>query len=555
MPLRITAISLSLLWFVGLFAQDRKPAYLISFTDKDLNAEIVLSQAALDRRAKYGIALDDLDLGVKPSYIERICEDSTVQLLYPLKWKNAIVVASDSLLEWLELPFVKSVNYVGLTARSKGPQEAENLHEIHDFVKNTEINTKALSAEDYGLSQKQVKLIAANRLHQMGFSGKGVNLAVFDAGFQNMDVLSAFAKIRGAHQLYSAYDLVDRDNLLTDTDNHGTAVSSCIMAYDLGKYIGTAPGVNAFLFRTEHAAGEDPLEELNWCRAAEIADSLGIDIVSSSLGYTTFDNPRFNYSQQEMDGKSSFVSQAAQTLFYKGVIVVNSAGNEGDDPWFKIGSPADVPDVIAVGAVSNNGKIGDFSSRGNNADGITKPDVCATGVKAVVASTYGTYYKGYGTSYATPILSGGIALLMEAFPNKSPKEITDALRITARKAHRPDSIYGYGLANLYAAYIWLSIKDEQTKPYLEEDDKSILVFKDGYDQLSYALYEHRRFLFIFNRLHKIEKGRLTSDTPFTYLKPDTEGLDCSKKYTIKIKLRSAVDNYKLKHNDLSFCGS
>ncbi|MFY0643614.1 MAG: S8 family serine peptidase [Bacteroidia bacterium] len=534
-------------------AQVRHQAFLIEFTDKVNNSNHALSQKAIDRRAKFNIALDNFDLPVNVEYIKAICRDSTIRLRYPLKWRNAIVIDADSLdMDAIsKLPFVSEITYVGLTSPFSS-YEQPLIHDLYSTVKNSEIQTSNLNRSQYGNSYDQLYQVGITRMHSEGFDGSGVSIAVFDAGFQNAHVLSSFARARSNHQLYSAYDLVDLDNELTDVDNHGIAVSSCFLSYSPSQYIGSSPNVTTYLFRTENSFAEDPLEELNWCRAAELADSIGVDMVSSSLGYTQFDNASLNYTHSDMDGKTSHIAKAASMLVEKGVLVVNSAGNEGDDPWRKIGSPGDVAKVLTIGAVNSNNEISNFSSRGNNANGITKPDVCALGVKTFVSSTYGSFYRGFGTSYATPIVSGGVALLLQAHPDKPPQEITDALRLTAQRNNFPDSIYGYGTVNIYAAHLLLLNKGKDMA-FLADSTSMLLVYNDGFTELNYKLYERKSFLLVFNRLKKVHTGVVETKTPLTYLNLGDFKADCNEKYTLKIKLRSAVDNYKLKHNDLSLC--
>ena len=535
---------------------ERHKAYLISFDGKQRQGQAALSAQSMKNRESKQIALTDEDFAVDQSHIDAICRDSSIRLLYPLRWMNAIVVTSsvsDSLMEELgRSSFVKDVKYVGLSGRYL-QYEQSKIQAFDHKVKIPEVKQN-FSPSDYGYSYTQVHQIGADRLHKLGYKGKDVRIAVFDAGFMNVDRLGCFAAARGSSRLYQAFDLVDLDNQLADKDNHGTAVTSCFFAYDPGKFIGTAPEATTFLFRTEHAAAEDMLEELNWCRAAEMADSLGVDIVTSSLGYTQFDDAQFNHRHDQLNGRSSYISRAAATLVSKGILVVNSAGNEGDDPWFKIGCPADAPEVLTVGAVDDNGKIGVFSSRGNNVNGQIKPDICAMGVQTVVASTFGTYYKGNGTSYSTPILTGAVALLKQAHPEVDNEVIKDALRATARRNHAPDSIYGHGLANAYAAHLWLEmLKDSTADPHLSVDERYFLLFNDGYSDIDFKLYEQKRFLLVFKYLKKVEDRSIRSDASMTYVPLHELEFDCQKKYTIKIKMRSAVDNYKLRDNDLSFC--
>jgi hypothetical protein len=216
--------------------------------------------------------------------------------------------------------------------------------------------------------------------------------------------------------------------------------------------IGTAPDADYYLFRTEMGATEYLIEELNWVRAAELADSLGVDIINSSLGYTTFDDKRMNHTREEMDGKSSFVSRAAAIAVSRGIFVVNSAGNDGDESWKIIGAPADVENVLCVGSVDIEGNLSTFSSIGPTADHRLKPDVCAMGGFTTIASTYGTFYPGNGTSYAAPVLCGVVACLIQTNKNFKPEKYLAHIRNSGDRVNRPDSNYGYGIPDFYLAY-------------------------------------------------------------------------------------------------------
>lgn len=552
---RIGGISIILLLFLSAAAQDAEQyAFLIQFKDKEplKDTSALLSEKAWMRRAKFNIALNPDDYPVNQNYIQTVLQDSNIHLRYTLKWKNGIVV--NSALENLNYlnthSFIANIHYVGKTNTKK--VEGMRIAPIFNYAKDSKISTSNLNSADYNASYDQLRQIRIPLMHKRGYDGEGVSIGVFDAGFMNLNVLPSYTRLRAQNKLYSGYDLVDLDNEVTDSDNHGTAVSSCISAYEPGKYIGGAPNATVFLFRTENGKSEYLIEELNWCKAAEIADSIGLDMVTSSLGYTKFDDESMNHTYAELDGKSTFVAIAAQQLADRGVIVINSAGNEGDDAWKKIGSPGDAVDVLTIGAVDENSEISGFSSRGLN-NNMVKPDLCAKGVRASVSSTFGSYYQGYGTSYATPIFSGGVACLLQAHPNTEPSEIRRALRQSGRNNYYPDTNYGYGVANIYAAHLLLSDSSMQPSVWELIKGKDMLIYNGEYTEVDIKIKTKRSFLFIFNILKTEKQYKYFTDLPVYYLNLSSTGLDCTKNYTIKLKFKNSVDNHRLKYKDLQLC--
>lgn len=555
---RLTTIIL-ILFSIKISAQT-KNTFLINFTDKNTSfiAGDLLSQKAVDRRQKFAIEYDSSDYPVNENYISQVLADTSLTLRYSLKWHNAIVVETTekAINSSTSLPFVKSITYVGTTNPATNPVKP-NFFTPSLRLKESEIKTTNLTPENYGVAYSQNRQIGVIELHQNGFDGKGVDLAVFDAGFFNIHKIPAFLKHQGNEMLTYGYDVVDLDLELTDRDNHGTAVSSCIGSFDVNNYIGSAPRANLFLFRTENASSEYPLEELNWCKAAELADSAGIDMITSSLGYNQYDDESLSYSWQDLTGRKSYVSLAARLAVEKGIFVLNSAGNEGDKKWRKIGTPADVAEVLTIGAVDLKGKLGSFSSQGQNAIGQTKPDVCALGVKANVASTYGSYYQGYGTSYATPIAAGGVACLLQAFPTIQPQKIANIIRHTASKCNTPDSLMGYGVARFDLAYEVLKQEEINNKTcyLMRVEENQIIIFTASRAKVSYSVLTNSKFLWIFNRKTKLVTGELQSNGPIAVIDLSSKNTKCHKKYTLKAEIDNGVENQVLKHNDISLCSN
>jgi serine protease AprX len=471
--------------FTNTFAQSDS-VFLVRFIDKGTvqvtDNPGTLSTKSLERRKKYAIPLNMQDLPVSKKYIDRVLANTEVHLRYSLKWHNGIVVntTQKAIAEIRELAFVTTTSYVGLT--SPPDSITSPLHYTPTLkLKDSEMNTVDLSIADYGVSYGQNRQIGVTTLHTLGYNGDGVTVAVFDAGFKNIDKIPAFLKHQANGRLTLGYDAADLDNEFIRSDNHGTAVSSCAGAYDKGKYIGSAPLAHYILYRSERGATETPLEELNWCKVAELADSAGVDMITSSLGYNQYDDKTLSYTQSQLDGSTSFISFGAKVAVEKGILVLNSAGNSGDNNWRKIGTPADVATVLTVGAVDIKDKYGKFSSQGNAADGTIKPDISALGILAYVGSPSGGYYQGYGTSYATPIAAGGVACLLQAFPELTPVEINNIIRATATKTSSPDSFAGYGVARFDLAYeLQTHINSSPSTPkIIKIDENQVILYTAG----------------------------------------------------------------------------
>lgn len=539
-----------------LFAQVTD-TYFIQFKDKEPYTDVqsVLSTKSLERRKKYNIMLDEYDTPVSTKYINGILEDTSIYIRYTLKWHNALVVnCSQKSIELVSLmPYVKAVRYVGKSTQLTAPQrplfDSPKL-----MLKDSEMKTSGYNKDDYGVSYLQNEQIGIPYLHKLGYTGQGIDVAVFDAGFKNINAIPGFLKHQANNKLTIAFDVAEMDNELTSTDNHGTAVTSCLGAYELGKYIGTAPLAHLFLFRTEFGATEYPLEELNWCKAAELADSAGVDMITSSLGYNRFDDSTLNYTHEDLDGLTSYVSLGARIAVEKGILVLNSAGNEGDNKWRKIGTPADAATVLTIGAVDTDDKVGTFSSQGYNAKGDIKPDVSACGVLTYVSSPSGNYYQGYGTSYATPVAAGGVACLLQAFPLLNPLQINQLIRVTATQANNPDSITGYGVAQFDAAYKLQQLQMSSTfaSGIIKVNEDRLIVYNPNKQPFSYKIYTKANLLGFIPYKKNLDKGiskNLQTVAHIAFSSP----ADCTKKYTVILKFHSNSGIKNLVKHDIKLC--
>ena len=540
----------------GLLAQNTN-AYFIQFSDKvsESNIRATLSEKALERRTKFNLSIDSYDMPVSANYISVILQDTTIRLRYALKWHNAIVVncTKTSLHYLTDLPFVRAVKFVGETQTLKS-SECPLFYAPRLVLKDATMKENGYTKEDYGVSYAQNKQIGVPYLHRLGYTGKGIDVAVFDAGFKNLNAIPGFLKHQANDRLTFCYDVAQLDNLLTDADNHGTAVTSCLGAYQLGHYVGSAPLANLFLFRTEYGATESPLEELNWCKAAELSDSAGVDMITSSLGYFRFDDTTLSYRHSDLDGFTSYISLGARIAVEKGILVLNSAGNEGDNLWRKIGTPADVATVLTIGAAGIDNQVGRFSSQGYNAKGDIKPDVVACGVLTYVGSPNGNYYQGYGTSYATPVAAGGVACLLQAFPGLTPLQINQLIRSTASQSQNPDSIMGYGVAQFDAAYNLQQLKTAKhvVSGIVKIDPNGLIIFKVPKDVVHFDVYSVVKFLGVLPYKKHLSKGTLKGEQEVFPI-PFNQRAICNQKYTIRLSTKSTLVMREISNDCLILC--
>jgi len=435
----------------------------VYFTDKanvDFylnNPTTILTQQALNRKTQFTIEIDERDVPVNEDYITQIKNQTGITVLAKSKWFNAVHVRGEVIdinnLEALE--FVESVEFANhaLNTNSRLFQTNDKFE-----TENTQTNF------NYGNTSNQITMISVNQLHQQGFTGNGIIIAVLDSGFSNVNQMGAFQNLRNSNKLLGGYDFVDKtDNVYAFTGNdHGTKVLSDMAAFIQDEFVGTAPDASYYLFRTEDVFSENPVEESYWVEAAERADSLGVHIINSSLGYTTYDRPEYSYSPSQMNGTTAFISKGASMAAQKGILVVNSAGNSGHVSWETVGAPADSPDVFSIGAVDSNGDYAFFSSVGSSAQPTQKPDVVARGLFTFVINDQNNIINSSGTSFSAPLIAGALACLTQALPNKSPDEIKQLVRETSSQFSAPDNFLGFGIPNFSdALQLGLSVEDKQ----------------------------------------------------------------------------------------------
>ncbi|MEY4595017.1 MAG: hypothetical protein RIQ47_1427, partial [Bacteroidota bacterium] len=374
-------------------------------------------------------------------------------LLNSIKWFNGVTVRCDSvtLLQLQTLPFVRQTVPV-LRTVSSGKKIDKKLDESILVIPE---NLMRSQTSDYGIGQRQVIQLHADFLHDQSLNGQGMLIAVMDAGFNSADVIAAFDDLRNNNGIVSTWDFVAGNPSVYEDDSHGTSVLSCMAANVSGQLIGTAPSANFILLRTEDANTEYIIEEYNWAAAAAYADSAGVDVINSSLGYTEFDDGAMNHTYADMNGNTCPISIAADIAASKGMLVVSSAGNWGNSFWRYISAPADADSILAVGAVDSAGYKASFSSWGPSADGDIKPNVATMGRQAAFARADGTYGTGNGTSFSSPILAGAAACLWQAHPNKTNMEVKRAIEQSASYYNNPGDSLGYGIPNFMSAYLLL----------------------------------------------------------------------------------------------------
>ncbi len=453
------------------YAQEVK--YLIRFTDKKNNGYDLaipfafLSEKSLQRRLKQNIEIDSTDLPVTKAYVDSISSIASIRIINKSKWFNQILIGVNdtTLLQKVRaFPFVISTEPINNSQSKKIKEKISINYQETVSAKSTAENENGFSGiqspYNYGFSYNQIHIHHGDFLHDKGFHGESMTIALLDDGFNNYLFNPAFDSLRNDHRILGTYDFVNGKTSVNEEEVHGSNCFSIIASNIPTVMIGSAPGANYWLFKTEDDHSETPVEEQNWVAAAEFADSVGVDLITTSLGYGYFDDSIFNLSYLERNGHTSLVSRAGNLAVSKGMVVTASMGNSGNDIGEKIyvGCPADGDSVYAVGAVKANGQIATFSSWGPNSSGQVKPDGVSVGSGTSLVGNDGNLYSGDGTSYSTPNLAGLIACLWQAFPEFNCHDILQAVRQSSDEYQNPNDRYGYGLPDFEKAYEALSKK-------------------------------------------------------------------------------------------------
>lgn len=410
-----------------------------------------LTDKAIARKNRHDIVIDQYDLPLDQNNIATISSQIGINYITQSKWFNAIYVSGTqtNIEALISFKFVDRVFFMNRSLNSSNSSKKINTLEGIHLNKLEE-----KSNFSYGSASTQINQINLAPLHNAGFTGKGMTIAVLDSGFENVDVISGFNRARNNGQILGGYDFPNRSDAIFEYKNsdHGTSVLSCMVGFIENEFVGTAPDTSYYVFRTEIAERESPEEEALWIAAAERADSLGVDVLNTSLGYTTFDEQKYNYSPSDMNGTTAFISQGVRFALQKGMIPVTSAGNTGNSNWRIISAPADSNAAFSIAAVNANGTKASFSAFGPTADNRIKPDVAAMGQGTTLFNDQGAIATSNGTSFSGPIVAGAITCLWQAFPNKKPIEIMNMVRESASQANNPNTNLGFGIANFGSAF-------------------------------------------------------------------------------------------------------
>jgi subtilisin family serine protease len=460
---------LFLLFIFQLSAQKPATCFRIQLKDKNQSPysvtrpEEFLSARAISNKNRYNIAITEEDLPVNPQYKQQICAiNPNIRILSESKWQNTVVVYC---LDSLALEMIKNLPF---TDTAVTPVASYILGAVDSRYETVPANAESMlqndfsfdTLYDYGQGWAQIAFHNGHKLHELGFYGDGMLIVVLDGGWEGFDTIPYFQAMYENGQFLGTRDLIpEHDNVYSD-GSHGTSVTSTMAMAANGQMIGTAPHACYFFILSESSFSEELIEEDFWAQGVEIADSLGADVVNSSLGYSTFDDfPQGDFTYADCDGVASIASRNASIACHKGIAVCVSAGNEGNKSWHYISHPADAFDIISVGAArAVDSAMASFSSFGPSADGRVKPDVTSVGWDTYVVSSTGDIHPGNGTSFASPVMAGLVACLRQALPHKNALEILDIVRQHGHQYNAPDSVMGYGIPDMYQAYLDNALK-------------------------------------------------------------------------------------------------
>jgi serine protease AprX len=461
----------------GLSYVQSQNIYVFRLKDKGnqysiANPNSFLTEISVSRKSRIGITIDASDLPVNDTYINEISKTG-MKILTTSRWFNWVVAegTEHQLNLLVNKKFILSVNQI-----HKNQIVNENVKPFfrneYSYLADHKKSVAAINdIYDYGYGRNQIEMLNGIELHNQGYDGKGIIIAVLDAGFEYVDQLDVFDSLFINNQILGTKNFAEPGLNVFEggISSHGTMVLSTMGGNLPGQLVGTAPKASYWLLRTEYAPTERLIEEYYWVAGAEFADSIGADIINSSLGYTEFNDTTENHTYEDMDGNTTIVTMGADKAAEKGILVINSAGNEGNSPWHYIGAPADGDSVLSVGAVNASGIYAYFSSHGPTYDGRVKPTLVTQGQSAAVANTFGSISYGSGTSFASPIMAGMSACLLQAFPTLSNMEIIEAMVKTASYFDAPTDTCGYGIPDMVNAYNYIKfygIAETQNKKLL-----------------------------------------------------------------------------------------
>ena len=460
---RLFVLMTLLIIIVTAYPQIAPDRYWVQFTDKNDTPysidrpEEFLSERSIQRRVKYGIALDEKDIPINPSYIEAV-EKTGATILNPSKWLNGVTIETSnmSVLNEIEkLPFVKKTRTLQDEPLKQMLKNESFMYEMNPVT----IVGANVSRNYYGSAHTQIELLNGISLHNMGYQGEGIWIGICDSGYTGVDVHDVFQNMRDENRLLGTKDFVYKNGVVYSDDHHGTACLGLMAGYMPGTYVGTAPKASYFLCRTENINSENIIEEYNWVSAAEYMDSLGIDMISTSLGYIGFDDPDVSHVYEDFDGETCIITIGAEIASSRGILCVAAAGNEGDNDFPYVGGPGDGKNVLTVGGVKADGTRAGFSSIGPTYDGRIKPDVMSFAYAVTVASPNGGFYEGNGTSFATPSLAGMLACYWQARKDAPESKIREIIKQSSNNYSSPNNEYGYGIPDFEKALDMLYLEN------------------------------------------------------------------------------------------------
>ena len=443
----------TILWIQQGFAQSQDA--WVFFADKE-NVEasladpiLIMTQEAIDRKTLQGTPIDERDVPVNENYITQIKNIYGITVRSKSKWMNCIYVIGDqyNIESLLDFSFVTDVEYADKSLNLFPGGPIENKFALEEASQNINYN--------YGAAANQIEMLSGDYLHELDYTGEGMIVAVLDAGFPSIDTNPGFQKMRDENRILGTYDFEARIENVNGTSSHGFNTSSDIGGFLQDEFVGTAPQASFYFFVTEYTPSETPVEEAWWVEALERSDSLGVDVVNTSLGYRGYDNPNYDHSYEDLDGQTTFSARGANIAFDKGMILVTSAGNSGNTDFPTVGTPGDSPGTLTIGAVNSNGNYASFSSIGPTVDGRVKPDLMAQGVSAAVINTGGNVDFSSGTSFSSPIMAGVITCLWQSRPEVPNGHIMQIVRESANLYNNPTDQMGYGIPNFENAYLAL----------------------------------------------------------------------------------------------------
>lgn len=470
-------LGLCILCIFNLYTTAQFSKYIVVLKNKNGNPfsitapERFLSTRSITRRTRQRISIDETDLPVVPKYIDSIRQAGNVTILNVSKWLNQVCIYTT---DQQALNKINNFSFVINTQPLRRPIRIPELNNKFD----PPITPFLLSAPkkvmgdyyDYGNSYNQIHIHEGEFLHNSGFHGEGMMMAIIDAGFFHYLSNPAFDSIRNKNQIIETYDFVNNKISVNEEHSHGMNCLSIIAANWPGQLIGSCPKASYYLYKSEDVNSEYPVEEQNWVAAAERADSIGVDVISTSLGYTTFDNPIFDHTHGQMNGISSIIAKGNMLASKKGIISVVAAGNDGNKTWHYISTPADADNILTVGAVNAIGISSGFSSYGPSSDGRVKPDVASVGEGTAISSTSNIVSFGNGTSFSTPNIAGLTTCLWQAFQDFTNLEIIDVIKKSSSIYTMPDNRIGYGIPNYHTAYnILTRMRNERISLILVND--------------------------------------------------------------------------------------